>query len=355
MSEVSLAVNGLLYKGWLSVRVTRTIESLAGSFALDVSDRWGNAGEIWPIAEGDECRVDIDGTTVIHGYVDRRSISANDKTRTLAYIGRDKAASMVDCSAMLSRWTFRSVSVLDFVSTIASPFGVRVRMQDGLSLPKIAKVSVAPGDTAYEAIRKAVADYGVLLISDGSGGMVITRSGFARASTALVEGVNILSASVEYDGADRYHRYVVATQTAGTDEASGDATRIQAEATDESVRADRVLLIRPDKGMTVEEARRRADWEARIRAARSETATIVVQGWTQPSGALWPINALIAVRAKTMVGIDGDMLISQAEHTIGDGGQITQLRLVRPDAFSPEPKAVVRSPGRWKELSKGAL
>lgn len=356
MSDVVLVVGSVDYEGWKSVRVTRSIESLAGSFALEVSDRWG-AGDLWPVAEEDPCRVTIGGITVIDGYVDKRDISATKDARTLSYIGRDRAAALVDCSVVLSKWTYYNVNVADFVATIAAPFGVDVTVQPGITLAKVGKLVISPGDTAYEAIRRATADQGVLLVSDGAGGIVITRAGTGRA-TSLVEGQNILTAQCSFDGSERFRRYVVATQGAGTDEAFGEATRVMAEAIDEGVRrGDRVTLIRPDKGYSVKDARALADWHARTRAARSETVTITVQGWTQPDGKLWPLNALTRVKATNLVGVDGDLLISQVEHTIGDGGEVTQLRLVRPDAFAPEPTVakVKASGGRWKELDKGAL
>jgi prophage tail gpP-like protein len=345
MSEiVTLLVGGFRYGGWKSVRVTRSIESLAGSFALEVSDRWDGDEAPWAIAEEDPCRVEIDGNVVIDGYVDKRSLSAAADSRTLAYTGRDRAAALVDNSAVLAKWTFTQMTLADFAATLAKPFGVRVSVQAGLTLPKVPKIVVSPGDSAYEAINRAASEHGVMLVSDGAGGMLITRSGTDRAAP-LIERKNILAASVDYDGAGRYRRYVIATQAAGTDESSGDATRIQGEATDEGVRrTDRVLLIRPDKGYTAADADARAHWEARIRAARAETVTVTVQGWKQPSGELWPLNELTHVQASRLIGVDGDMLISQVEHSIGDGGRITQLRLVRPDAFTPEPTAPVKAP-----------
>lgn len=355
-SEIHLIVGGLRYAGWKSVRVTRSIESLAGSFALDVSDRWGH-DELWAIAEEDRCRVEIDGATVIDGFIDTRSLSASKDARTLSYTGRDRAAALVD-NSVVGKWTYVDMTVPDFAKAIAAPFGIKVSVQDGLVLTrKVPKLVVSPGDTAHEAIKRAVGDQGVLLVSDGAGGLLLTRSSAVRADS-LVEGDNVLTASVEYDGTGRYRRYVVATQTAGNDDAAGEATRVQSEAIDEGVRrTDRVLLIRPDKGYTVAAARARADWEARIRAARAETVTITVLGWKQPSGALWNPNALTRVRARRLIGVDGDMLISQVEHSIGDSGQVTQLRLVRPDAFTPEPLVakVKSSGGAWKELDKGAL
>lgn len=356
MTDLALVVDGRRYSGWKSVRVTRSIESMTGSFALDVSDRWGYLDQPWTIAEENPCRVEIDGVVVIDGYIDKRSISASASSRTLSFTGRDRAAALVDCSAVLKKWTYTNVNAADFITAIAKPFGVRVTVQPGLVLPKVPKIVVSPGDTAFETIKKAAGDDGVLIVSDGAGGVVLTRAGTGTAYS-LVEGANILTASLDYDGADRFYRYVIAAQAAGTDDASGEATRVSAEAIDDGVRrTDRVLLIRPDKGYSVADARRRADWEARVRAARAEKVTITVQGWKQGNGSLWPINALVNVTAPRLIDVVGDMLISQVEHSLSEQGQITQLSLVRPDAFTPEPKVVLvktSTGGRWKELDKG--
>jgi prophage tail gpP-like protein len=359
--QVVLVVDGKRYAGWKSVRVTRSIESLAGSFALEVSDRWDGAKAPWPIAVEDPCLVVIDGQLVIAGYVDKRGLSADAESRTLSYSGRDAAAALVDCSALPPRWTFHNVTLADFASTLAKPFGVRVLVQPGagIELKKRAKIVVQPGDTAYEAIARAAAEEEVLLASDGAGAIVITRAGAQRAAP-LVEGQNILSASVDYDGVGRFHRYVLSTQAAGTDTASGNASRVRGEATDEGVRrTERVRLVLPGQGHGgADAAKKRADWEARIRAAKTEAVTVTVQGWMQPDGWLWPLNALTHVQAPRLIGVDGDMLIAQVEHTIGDSGRLTQLHLVRPDAFTPEPKAVVKKAGAmrgWPELAKGGL
>jgi hypothetical protein len=93
---------------------------------------------------------------------------------------------------------------------------------------------------------------------------------------------------------------------------------------------------------------------------------VTVQGWTQSSGELWPVNALSPVRASRLLGVEGDLIITQVEYSIGEQGKVTQLRLMRPDAFTPEPKAIVQSPAKkrgsrggngnwWKEEKKGGL
>lgn len=363
MSDVVLIVGGRRYGGWKSVRVTRSIESLAGSFALDVSDRWDGATDPWPIAEEDPCRVEINGTVVIDGFVDVRDLDASATSRTLAYTGKDRAAALVECSLLVqgagvhgNKWTYRNIDIAQFAREIAAPHGIKVSVQPGLVLKKDPLLVAHPGETGFEAIKRAAGSAGVLVVSDGAGGIIITRAGTARAAS-LVEGVNILSASVKYDATDRFHRYLISSQVPGTDEASGEATRVQAQATDLGVRrTSRITLIRPDKGYNTADAKRRVDWEARTRAARAETARVAVQGWTQPDGKLWPLNAIARVTAPRMIGVDGDMLISQVEYSIGEGGEVTQMNLVRPDAFEPEIQATVKpAEGVWKELARGAF
>lgn len=354
--DLSLIVNGRRFSGWKAIRVTRSMESLAGSFDLEVNDRWAAQDVPWPIAEEDRCILEIDGETVIAGYIDRRSYELDAKSRRLSFSGRDRAAVLVDASAVLSKWTFRSATVLQIARAVAQPFGVSVSLQPGLVLPKpLPKLVVSPGDTAWHVIEQAAQAAEVLAISDGAGGILLTRTGRTRAAS-LVEGENILRASVSYDGANRFYRYLVVTQTAGTDNAPGNATRVKAIAYDEGVRRqDRTLLVRSERGMTIDYARRRADWEARIRAARAETVSVTVRGWRQPGGALWAPNAKSHVESPS-VGVNGVLLISQVDFGLDAEGKLATLRLVRPDAFDPEPQAIVRKSkgGLWKELAGGA-
>ena len=363
MDDVILVVNGRRYGGWKSIRVTQSIESLAGSFSLGVSDRWDGQTAPWPIANEDACRVEIDDQTVIDGYIDSTDISASATDRSLSYSGKDRAAALVensfavpDASGAGFRWAFRNMDLAQYLTEMAKLHGIRVSVQPGLALAKTPLHVAHPGEKYLEAIKRAASPVGVLVVSDGNGGIVITRAGSARTGD-LIEGQNIKAASFRSDASNRFRRYLIATQAPGTDDAFGEATRIQADATDADVkRADRLDFLRPEQGYaTVAAARRRADWEARTRAALADAVVVTVQGWRRPSGTPWPVNALTHVVAPKMIGVDGDMLISQVERTMDESGRVTQLHLVRPDAFLPEPQAVVSGEGAWKELAKGAF
>ncbi len=332
--DVSLFVNGKQYRSWTNIRVTTSAISLAGSFILSVSDRWSGAGLQMPIVEEDLCRIQIGDDVVIEGHVDRRNASFTGRNRGLSFSGRDLSAVLMDCSVLLTKWSFRRVSVLDLARKVAGQFNVSVSLQDGLSLEKIDKLVVNYGDTAFAVIDRAAKQAGVMVVSDGVGGIELTRAIDERADP-LTEGDNLLSGSADYDASDRYRRYVVATQSRGSDNSSGNATRIRAEATDDEVRrADRVLVVRPDTGMSKKEARHRGEWEARTRAARAESVEIVVRGWRQRSGALWVTNRLTKVKAPGLLGVNRDMRISEVVFLADDDdGKKTKLRLVRPGTF----------------------
>lgn len=378
--DFALKVNGRRYSGWESMRVTLSIETLAGSFSFEASDRWGGQEDPLPIVEEDECSVEIGGKTLITGFIDAPRISGDKNRRSLSFSGKDRAAAIVECSAVLqggsaiakpadkegaafdptkhgkdaAKYSFTNIDVVEFARQIARPHRIPVSVQPGLSFKPVAKIVISPGDKGWDALKRVAETAGVLVVSDGIGGIRITRAGTARA-TQLTEGHNILTYSVERDATNRYRTYLVSTQIPGSDEAAGAATTIQASATDEDVRrASRILEILPDKGYTTAEARSRADWEARNRAARATTVTIGVQGWRQPNGELWPVNALTRVKAPTLLRVDGDMLITQVDYSIGAEGQVTQLRLMRPDAFEPEPTATTSGQSAWDELRGGA-
>lgn len=359
MRDFRLQVNGLEYGGWKAIEVTRGVEMAAGKFTLRVSERWAGQDKPWPIREGDACVISIGGEPVISGYIDGVSLSYDADGHETSVLGRDAAGALVDCSAVPGQWEYRGTSLLRFVQTIANAHGISVSLS-GVTDQQIDKATVDPGDSAWEAIERACRQVGVLAVSDGAGGLVLTRTGSERCATALIQGKNILSARADYDTRERYHTYRVFGQHPGSDSMPGaSAAHIRGEATDSGEsRSERVLLIRSESGTTKSYARQRAEWEAIVRAARGDAVMVRVAGWGPDDDSLWPINALVGVTS-SFLGVDGTLLITQATYTLDEGGEITELELRRPDAFTPAPEVVSVAVGEgggttaWKELAGG--
>lgn len=357
-ASVQLRVNGREYGGWKSARITRGIESLCGGFELAVSDRWNSQSKAWPIREEDECAVLIGDWPVVVGYVDSRSVSYSAEDHSVSVSGRDKTSALVDCSADLGAWEFKNISLGKLAERLCEPYGISVLTQSGLSFSPVSRVSIDPGETAFEVLKRACAMAGALPISD-QGDLLLTRAGSTRAVTALVEGKNILSASATRGGAERFATYRVLGQQSGSDGLFGShAAATKGEAADSSVRrTERKLVLRADGNASVAQAKARAQWEAIVRAGRAQTATVTVQGWTQGDGSLWPVNALVHV-SSPLLEIDSDMLIAEVVSSLNDSsGTTTTLSLRRPDAYLPEP--TVKPKGKagtspWAEIAGGA-
>lgn len=338
----ALTVNGGQYTGWKSISVKRSIENLCGSYQLGVADKWAEAARSWPINPGDECSISLFGQTVITGYVDSRDTSFAASQHSFSVSGRDRAADLVDSSAVIGKWHLKNQNCLQIAQALAKPYGVPVRLALGVKMPAPqADFAINPGESSFEALDRICRLSGVLPVSDGMGGILLTTGQpTERATDALVQGVNILSASITNSWEGRFYRYIAGGQHKGSDTLNGkNAAAVKGEAYDELVRPARVLYVRPEGNVTPEIAQRRAQWEASVRAARAVDISVTVQGWQQSSGMLWPVNKLVHLQS-SYLGITDSLLITEAEYSLSDtAGTTTTLTLKRPQAFLPEPLA----------------
>lgn len=336
MRDVSLRVGGRIWTGWTSMTVTRALDALCGSFELTLFDRWDGSAETWPLAPGLAVSLSLDGETVLSGYIDETKPSYSKDRHEISVSGRDAACDLVDCSAVHSPGEWSGVGLARLAQILAQPFGLRVRCEAATGAP-FAVFKLQQGETAWEALERACRLRGVLAVSDGLGGIVLTSIGSATAA-ALEQGVNVLEASATASLKDRFSRYIVNGQQQGGDLLSGAAAAaVRAEASDPSVPRYRPMVVTAEGQASASTAAQRARWEATVRAARATTLDVTVQGWRQyEGGPLWTVNALAPVRIPYLL-TDRELLISRAEFSISEAGTLTRLSLTRPDAFQPEP------------------
>lgn len=333
MPNITLQIENKRYTGWEGMSLTSSIESIADPFSLDVQ------ANIDEISEEDECSVHIEDQLVLSGWVEHIVPSFSGDTDDFLARGQSRTGLLVKCSAELDAWSFKKATVFDIAKKVCEPYGIEVTIQPEIKLALAPpKLSIAPGETGFEILLAAAKSSGILLVSTPGGGLLLTRSGVERATDALVEGVNIAGGTGNYNSSERYYRYIALAQSAGTDKAFAKATKLKAEAFDVGVRRqNQTLILRPETGHSQNYNKVYADWEARIRAANSRSAQIFVHGWTQSDGSLWKKNTVTPVSSKRL-RIDGeDRLISRVDFGHGTGGPVTALRVVRTDAFEPNP------------------
>jgi prophage tail gpP-like protein len=350
---VELLVDGQRYGGWQTVEISRSIEALAGSFALSLTEQHANKPAPWPISDKAECSALVGGVPVITGFLDQTTIDLDSNARSVSVNGRDRAGDLVDCSVQLSKWSFVNVDVLGLARKICAPYGVKVSLQAGLAAKSVTipkkKYSIDPGDTAADALGNLLKLAGLLAVSDGLGGIILTRAGSTRIALALVEGVNVKSATGKFTVSGRYRNYEVMGSHKGRDDLSGpQAAGVKGVATDSRARAGRTLIVRPDHNLTAAIAKDAAEWEAASRAARGEQLTVRAPGWGEtPNDPVWPINALVQVKVPSC-RINGTALIAGVTLRCDvNEGMTSDPRPAKPRLIRPEP---VRDQPRSAEL-----
>jgi prophage tail gpP-like protein len=341
--ETLIYVGDSRFGGWTQVRIRRGIEQIAGDFTLTVTEKWPGQWSVRRIKRGDACRVEVDGETLITGFVDDWCPGYDDSDHWVRISGRDQTGDLVDCSAIHKGGHWRGVGLTQIVSDLAQPFGIAVRAETDVGGP-FRDFAIQEGETVFEAMSRAAGMRGVLLVSDGAGGLVITRAGTTPASIRLERGKNIKGAEGEFSFRDRYSSYVVKGQRRGTDDDVGAPellSSVSGSVIDDGVKRHRPLVILAEDQGNAADFTRRAAWERNVRLGRSIRSRVTVQGWREQghTGPLWAPNRIVHI-TDDWQGLNDDLLIAAVELSLDDRGTVADLELTHPAAFEllPEPE-----------------
>lgn len=306
--KVELLVDGKLYAGWEQVSINRPMDGAAGTFSLNVTDRWSPDSKPPAIEPGDACEVRLGGETVVKGWVDAVRPAFSATSHGIGVSGRDASADLIDCSAVHKPDEWKNVTVEQLAKTLAAPFKIPVKAEVDTGAP-IALVKLQQGETVLEALSRHAKMRRLLVMPDGKGGILITRTGTRKAAVELVQGTNILEADGTLDWSERFSDYIVKGQANYSEQTDGKGeAHVSATAKDKYVDRYRPLIVTADGEATTASAKERAAWEANTRLGQSAQANITVQGWRQTEGgALWEPNMLVNVRS-SWLGIDGQMI-----------------------------------------------
>lgn len=365
---LTLKVGGQIYGGWKSVSIRTGIEQIAGSYDLSITERWPNQATEWAIPPGEFCEVLIGEDPVISGYVDTVAVSYDDRSHEIKVTGRDKAGDLVDCSAPST--AFSGLAFDEIAKRLCDPFGIAVRDETTKvrKVVKLPKQAVQNSESVFKTLEKLARNEGVLLVSDGLGGLVITRAGLGgEYSTVLEFGKNILRASLEHSHASLYSEITVKGQAAAADATQfgvlqagpkGTVKRSAkvAQSGNSQIARHRPLILIAETQADARRCQQRAEWEAGNREAKARKLSISVQGWRDPdSGWLWRANRKVRVKCPWL-RLDEWWLIAGVSYKLDEGGTTAELSLVSEKSFDllpeiPQPQGGAAS-GKYQVLKK---
>ncbi len=332
MPEVQLFVGGKCYEGWLSMRLTRSIEQAAAAFTLSFSERWSSERRPVPIDEGDACTVKVRGKLAVTGYIDDSNITYSATEHTMDVRGRSKAGDLVDCSAVHDSGQWANKGLLQIAKDLCDPYGVSVFADADVSKP-LPQFALEQGEKVFDALERGARMYGCLLTSGSDGSLHFAEAGSKRTSTVLRLGSNIERGSRRGSWSGRFSKYIVKAQSRGSDQFSGaDAATPQATATDPAVSRSRTLIVLADDQGAGDVLQNRATWERNVRAGRARKLTYIVRGWERQGG-LWEPNLLVKVEDE-ILRVDAELLVVSATLILDGQGARTQLELTEREAYT---------------------
>ena len=341
--DIILEVDGQKYGGWKSIDITRGLEQCAGTFRLSVTDRWPQQDKPRAIAAGAPCRVTIDGTPVVTGYVDDVEASWSATSHDYHVSGRDKTMDLIDCCPPSLQ--LKGADLPALAKRWAQLFGIEVKVEAECNKP-VPGFKTEEGETCFEMLERLARANAVMLTSDGEGRLVITRAGTQQAGASLQLGSNLLQLSVSASMRDRYSEVTVKGQSAGSDTWDG-ASNAQAHGTakDPNVPRYRPLTIIAEQE-EFGSATTRARHEVAVRYGKGQQARALVNGW-YAGKELWQPNRLADILDKSGKKLATWLIVNVAWH-MDDRGCLADLSLAPKEAYEllPEvPKADSGSSG----------
>ena len=231
--SVVLFVNNELYSGWTSVEINRRLNSIASSFSLTLTDRWTPESLPIAIARGQSFCLQVGGVQVITGFIDSVSLSLSAASRSITVSGRSRTGDLVDSSYVGSSQFTETPSMQEIVERMLEPFGIgAIFKSDGGTFNKI---DIRQGEKVGEVIDRMAREKSLIVYSNFDGDLVFDMNTNERADSEIVQGVNLLSASINRNNSDRHSEYILKGQVSGLFGNPEQATNNTATARDEGI------------------------------------------------------------------------------------------------------------------------
>lgn len=330
-----LIIDGKLWNSWEAISYSRSIERMGGSFQVTLAQKPEEGFLSSSMRIGLSVQIEIDGQTVLDGYIDDVDHSYDDRTASISVVGRDKTGDLIDCAATVDGpFEFNNQKLEKVIEQIIKPFDIKLTVNVDTGAP-FKRVAIQPGETAHAFIDRICRFRAVLPVSDGIGGLVLVKPSDEKSSGRLVYGQNIRRARVQTKGAERFSLYVLKGQAEGFDSSSAaEISAGEGRAKDERINRYRPTVITAEAQGFTQTLQERAEWERNVRRGRGNTATYTVVGWYADPAAktLWKPNTLVWVEDPARL-INREMLITSMTLERGGQGTFTTLELAVPEAY----------------------
>lgn len=369
IDEVNVIINGTEYQDFTDVQVTKSIETLAGTFRIATTS---SALINFPIKVFSECQILVAGTQVINGYIEKLTISYTDgNAHDITVSGRDRTADIIDSTVKDKPSNYNPpITLKAFTERVLKAYNLsNIKVIEQTPIPEFkkndSKLSGTLGESLFDYIQRYAHKRQVLMTTNGDGNIVFLRAPTQRYNTHLILSENapatILEAKIDYDTSKMFNEYICHAQenpTSGGDDTqysistkktSGIKSTSVKPVIDDEVRNSRIYTFEADSSTNEETIEKRAKWEANFRRSQMKKWSYTIQGFiAKDDKKIWEPGYLIRV-IDDFANTDSILLISSViyQQNLAQGTR-TVLKLVNKDSFT----LTVTKPEKEKEENK---
>ena len=372
--QLTLAVDGVRYKGWTKASIERSLDRFSHKFELDYTDRWIDNNEPWPIRPGSKCQLHYGQHLLLTGWVNVSSWSVDQDSWDLECSGRSLSGDLEDCSAIASEGFWKFTPPLTIVNQLIAPFGLKAISTVSQALAPMERFQLNEGETAHDAIDRLCTALALLPISRPDGNIELVRgagtwqksrspqdlSANARNALPVRRGRNQLGAPtaaanisvgggativvpvreaiqrrLDLNDQDRYSDYSAIGQSRGNRFRAGKIiTRMKESVEDGDIKRHRPLIVIAKHSLSsVDNLKARATWERNIRAGRSMRYTLLMMGVNAPNKRPWEPGTYCLV-SDPAFGVDETMILVTTNIRANAKSLVTELEFTLPEAYS---------------------
>lgn len=398
VNKVSVEIDGQTFETFKSVNIDTDLDTFGFAFDLEINIP-NEESEI--NTQGKAIKINVDGETLITGFIEKQTISTTDNSTSIVINGRDKACDFID--SRVSNKTFSTP--IDFETLLKKLLTItdyevvapnkKIGLQRELETNQIAvvneygeieKFSNSEGigfgkdESAYELIQRLADKRRLVIGTNADGNIVIRGIGQKKTKTNLYRFKafgknfsqnNIRTLTVTRDDSKRYYEYKIVSSSnsiapVNTDDGLSvlpnfNNAKVQYSGVfyDNEIRKTR-KFIDYVANLNSSQCQERAEWECNIRRARAFEYRCRVFGFRQnlntvlTENPLWQINSLVYVFDE-VCDVEGEFLVKSIKYNQSLEGTFCDMVLVNPLAytssvFEPKVKAgkkQAKSPMLW--------
>lgn len=306
--KLELKVNNKKYSGWENVSISKSMQSIAHIFSMDIFK-----GDQVSIEDDDLIQILVDDKVFFTGYLDDMTLGISDTKKPLSISGRSKAVDLIDCNISENK-QYNKQNIKQIISDLISPFNITV--SSILTLEPLEVFNTKIGETYFDAINRLCKQTNTLPISDDDGNIQIIKNQNNEISKILKDQdfkeifyPKLLS--------QRFSEYTYKKESAITD------------VTDGTIKDTTVKRFRPFVGVNTEDKDNTdlAQWQKNQNNVEEVSLTAVVKGWDLQ------INTIVKLETEI---VNNSFLVKDITYNKSDNGTISNVTFVSKDLYNVE-------------------